>query len=830
MSVKNCLTAKLKSEAIAPHRVKEVVALFDEIEADARASMSPEAARTYADTMVKKLVRQQFELERRQTLLQAATQVRIEKNLSSYRTAKGEHDLAAAMLAHLGPDELAKGVSSLEARHKAVLGLLHARMTGVLKKFRRTTTGGVRNQAEMHNLVREAFGENTGDASARELAKAWSEAAETARARFNAAGGDIGKREDWGLPQAHDALLVRKAGREAWLADIRPRLNISKMPDPVTGQPMTPKRLNEALDAVYDTIISEGWAKIKPSGAQRGKKLANRRADHRFLVFRDAENWLAYNEKFGSRDPFSAMVSHMDGMARDIAMLEVLGPNPTSTLKWMQETVLKAAKTAPGDNTKLDNRAKSAIKKADTMMAVFDGSLNSPVNPQAARVMGDIRNVLTSAQLGAAVLSATNDVALQRIATRMNGLKTSGALGKILKILGDEATQEQLVRAGLVAEDWTQNAIGLQRFHQDFMGGEVSKRIADTVLRVSGLNAWTQAGRFAFGWEFMGALADHASTLYAKLPDPFRRSLDRYGIDAAAWDDIRAVKPYSHKGVSFIRPEDIAASKLQAERAEALATSLLEMIQTEMEFAVPTAVLHARAAIGGVTGRPGTWRGEILRSPAMYKMFPTTIYFTHIRRAMNEAQRVGGYQGLGYLADFMISTTLMGAFAMQTKEMAKGRDPRQMIGDKAPDFWGAAMLQGGGLGIFGDFFFSDVNRFGGSLAGTAAGPMFQAADDARKLTIGNAIELVQRKKTNAGRELVRFAGDYTPGNNLWYTRLATERAIFDRLDLWADPAAARAAHRRRQRAAKREFDTGYWWAPGQATPNRSPDLETIIED
>src|SRR5690606_16301968 len=106
-----------------------------------------------------------------------------------------------------------------------------------------------------------------------------------------------------------------------------------------------------------------------------------------------------------------------------------------------------------------------------------------------------------------------------------------------------------------------------------------------------------------------------------------------------------------------------------------------------------------------------------------------------------------------------------------------GRDPRKMnpLDEQGRDFWGAAMLQGGGLGIYGDFLFSDVNRFGGGLARTVAGPIWDTADQLRRITIGNVFEFAQGKeKTNAGRELVGLLRSHTPGGTTWWMQLAYE--------------------------------------------------------
>ena len=43
--------------------------------------------------------------------------------------------------------------------------------------------------------------------------------------------------------------------------------------------------------------------------------------------------------------------------------------------------------------------------------------------------------------------------------------------------------------------------------------------------------------------------------------------------------------------------------------------------------------------------------------------------------------------------------------------------------------WKAAMLKGGGLGIFGDFLFQEYSHYGRSFITEAAGPMMGVASD-----------------------------------------------------------------------------------------------------
>ncbi len=144
-----------------------------------------------------------------------------------------------------------------------------------------------------------------------------------------------------------------------------------------------------------------------------------------------------------------------------------------------------------------------------------------------------------------------------------------------------------------------------------------------------------------------------------------------------------------------------------------------------------------------------------------------------------------------------------------------------------PKFWLAAIVQGGGLGIWGDFFLADTNRFGGGPAATLAGPLFERVVNLWNLTGGNIKQLTIGEKTNFGRELSQFIKINTPGSSLWYARLAWERIAWDSLQKLIDPEA-QAAFRRREQNAKRDRKTKYFWGPGQLGPARPPDLGNVV--
>jgi hypothetical protein len=144
-------------------------------------------------------------------------------------------------------------------------------------------------------------------------------------------------------------------------------------------------------------------------------------------------------------------------------------------------------------------------------------------------------------------------------------------------------------------------------------------------------------------------------------------------------------------------------------------------------------------------------------------------------------------------------------------------------------FWGNALIVGGGMGILGDFLFSNRNRFDRGLAETAAGPRVGFLGDVLDLTVGNIQQVVTGEKTDAGRETVRFLERYTPGVSTFYARLAMQRLVFDNLSRMADPDAAKR-FRRMERKMMRERNQGYWWKSGESSPGRAPDLGNIVGD
>lgn len=826
MSMKDCIDEAVKGGAMNAARAEEAKKLYDELVAQYADELGPEGASSFASRETFARLEAGLHEAGRQKLLAAVVQRRISDDLAGYHKANGKADPEEAAIALIDGTGLHPLSPSADQIHKAVRGRAHGMMDDLLSTFRRNMIGETRNKATLVNLVREAFGEKTGDVSAYELAQSWRKAAEFLRREYNAAGGHIAWREDWGLPQIHDTVKVREASFEEWRDFIVPRLDPARMRDGATGLPFAPRDLEAVLKDIYETIRTDGFATLEPSaGGGQGKSLANRRADHRFLSFRSADDWMAYQERFGRADPFSAMMGHVDHMSRDIGAMRALGPNPKATVRYVQQLLKKQARTGGLKGKEAADaiaRADRGAHQVETLYGLYAGEYSSPVESGLARGLATTRQLLVSAQLGAASLSAVGDLATQRLTARFVGIPETKVLGRIVSLLNpaNEADRKLAVRLGLIAEEWSRRAASQQRYVGEVATGEIASRLSDFVLRASGLSPWTQAGRWAFGMEFLGALADNAGKAFHELDPALQRTLDRYHLGGEIWEGLRKTPLYEEGGAKFLRPEDVATKLDQGTLGDELATRLLAMVQSETEYAVPSSSLRG-AMIARDRVRPGTVAGELLRSVSMYRNFGLTLWFTHLRRL---ADQQGAYNKAGYAANLIIGMTLMGALGIQLKDISKGKDPRAMDN---PAFWGAALLQGGGFGIFGDFLNSATNRVGGGLPETIAGPLVSFANDALDLTAGSIGQAARGKDPHLGRKAVRFAEQYTPGSSLWYARLTLQRLVFDQLRIMADPDARRQM-RALERKYQRENGQEFFWQPGEPAPDRAPDLSSAI--
>lgn len=832
MSLSVCIPDLIEQGKLTGPRAFRAKKLYDELLARYDNQMGDEAAKARATSETVAKLGAELALKKRRVALQVSRQKAIEDAARTrFAGAKPDGPIdGKALLAHLVRDGRATGMSNVEYRWKGIKSQALGRLYDMLARHRANLMGEVRYKTELDDVVRAASGETVDSVNAREFADSWTQTAEWLRQRANAAGADIGKLDGWVVPHNHDAQTVGAVSVDKWIADILPALDLSKMIDRDLGVPMTEAKAAAMLRDVYDTIVSEGWNKRTPGGMGEGS-MASRGSEHRVLHFRNADAWLGYHEQYGSGTIYDAMMGHVESMSRDIASMEILGPNPAATVKWMQDLIEKEVKTKGG----LADRGVATIDKysIEKVWDEISGENRRAVRRGLALTGSTIRNWQTSTKLGSATLASMSDHATAMLTRRFNGLSVTREVSGYLKALNpaDRSDAAFIRRMGVISDEFTGRMAGKGRMHlEDDMGGrlaaqggrkleaanEVSRRIADGVLRASGLNAHTVAMREATGMEFLSTARTYAEHGWDKLPPPWRRFLDRNGIDAADWDVMRAAAPIEHRGADFLDLDALPAP---------LRDRFYEGMLEEIDFAVPTGGIYTRALVN--VARPGTIPGELIRTGFQFKMFPVTVVAMHGRRAWDMASADARVR---YGAAFLGSTFLMGALSVQLSELAKGRDPLPM---QSREFGWKAMLKGGGLGIFGDLVNMGQNQYGQDFGDIIKGPSWGSAQTLNtlrsaawsSLTVDmadpDAVEKAAKLRGRAMRELLTRE---VPGGNLWYIRSGYERLVVDQLSSWISDGAYDDQF---DKLDKRAADEGnaYFIQPGEGLEGvRAPDL------
>lgn len=803
LDIKKCLDGRVEAGVLSRDAAEKALRTIRDLESQYAAEMAPDKALSAAVAETARIMKEAAEREKVRTARQILTVARVMDDVQAHPDGA-----VAGAMAVLVRDMRGKATySNVEARQEVVLGQIMRRVADGLGAYRSKAAGLTQNTAGMRNAIRELHGTATNDAEAATFARGWREASEYAADRYIGAGGDLVKRDDWRHPQVTDARRVRQIGRDAWtehLIQAAERGDLQVI-DFDTGAPATGLKLATIIKTAGDNILSE----LPPPPGKGGSY--GRHNERRVFQWQNADAFLAYNDQFGVGQGglFDLFVGHMQSMARDIALTEVLGPKHGATARLLHELAIKGK--AEGAKTFGALESPAAVARTYDVLA---GKLGGEVEGFWLGLLGGVRNMQTAARLGSAFISAVpSDAVSLTWAAKANGIPAVKLISTVMSQLNpaNEADRAFALRMGIVSHAIMDRAVGTKRFADQVVGDGITSRLASTVIRAQGLSAWTQAGKTGHQLEFMGLVADNAGRALKDVGEPLRQVFARYGIGEAQWDVIRAAPLVEHEGAKFFDAANVSD--------RALGERLLEIMVEERAFAI----LEPDARVRQITtaGLPAnTVMGQVARSLSLFKSFTLTMLTTHMARAFIDAtpSKVAKY------AAFTGLLTLAGAVSIQARQIITGKDPRDMTD---PKFWLAAGLQGGGAGVFGDFLNSALDRGGKDFGAAVMGPVFSLAlNDVPRIFSSSAAAFWEGEPATAGSQVARFVRQNTPGANLWYSRLVTDRAVMDTIQSLADPEY-RQSFRRMEERARKEYGQRFWWRPGHS-PDRAPDLGAAL--
>lgn len=754
-------------------------------------------------------------LKRRRVALTIAARQRLDAFIKTYQGKDGKLEALNRTIAFHADGK--SNFLSVESRGKATRDYALSQIQEAFEAVDPRFFHLFEDEASVRDLVYEMRGQDTGNVRAKKGAKAWAGVTELLRQRFNDAGGDIGYLENWGIPQHHSMEKVGRVSQDKWISDVIGKLD-RKYYIKDDGQLMSDAELKTFLGEAYNTIATGGLNKLSDTGMRISGARSNRGNASRQIHFKDADSYLEYQREYGDRSLWEVMVGHLEGISKDIALVETYGPNPDHVFRSILDEVTAEQATANPERT---GRIKRLANSTENLYNFIAGKTQPIANPHIARWSDNIRNWMVASRLGSALLAYFSDLGTMYMSAKVANIPMNRLFMNQLEAM-NPANRTELARArraGLAMESLLGS---VNRWAMDNMGPSVSRWAATAVMRASGLTAWTDAHKRAYGVTMMGSLGEVVSRApdLRSLDDSDFRILKSKGIteqDFSVWK-LAQQEDWGNGNTTMLTPEsimripDAAVMHLglpERVRFEAM-RRLLAAVSEEVDMAVITPGAREQLFTGGGLQR-GTWKGELTRSVFLFKSFPISVVLRHWTRAMGMPSAGGR---AAYIAAFLASTTMLGALSQQLNDMASGRNPREMVGKDAGKFWLGALLKGGGLGLYGDFLLSDHTRYGGGALASMLGPVAGLVDDVVKLAQGIPLNAVEGKPEQTGGDLVKLGKGLIPGANLWYAKAALDHMIFNQLQEYFSPGYLRKVEQR----SKKQFNQTYWWRPQDVTP------------
>lgn len=792
----------------------------DTMNAAEKASDMQSDAMHAADTLANNL-QMAAVIEKRNAALNMAARFKATGFLNQFRSSGLDFEGFRALL--VGTERKRTGGRlSVDAEQKQFRGLWLGGLIADLEKgnlmaaFRSGEFDRAIHEA-LFNLGRDGAGNEKLPKEAVAIAEVVNKYQSNARNTRNRFGAWIRDLQGYITRQSHDMFKIRDAGMKEYIEFTRSRIDVRKSMGDFNGS------VEDFLTRVYDDFASGSHMKT-PAGEDdlqafgRGSSLARRESQSRVLYFKDGAASFEYNERFGVGKLAEQVLHGLDHAAKSAGLMKVLGTNPEATVTRLFDEYAESLRGEPARRSKfMSHRNEMA-----NLLSTVDGSANIPGNVTAAKVAGFSRAWMSMTKLGGMMLSSITDLANYGAEMRFgqDGNMLSGVLRGIGDLTRGRAKGEklQVLNALGVFHESTLGAVFHRFDNPDLVGGKTAWAMQQ-FFKLSGINWWTESLRDGYALSHSAYLAGNSKAAFDKLPASLRDMLGLYNIDANKWDLLR-MAPLKHAdGRMYMTPEglrtvpraafenyilqlgrkvsDAAVSNLRSDLAGALRAMTID----RMHHAVIEPGARTRAFMQRGT-QPGTVPGELLRFVGQFKSFPVAL----VQMTLGREVYGRGYDTLGQyareafttskgrgdmlqMASFIALSIGMGYATMAIKDGLRGKNPRPVDDHRT---WMAAMVQGGGLGIYGDFLFGKYNRTGSSLSGSMAGPVAGTfdtlADLWTRVRMGDDVAAAAFKATL----------DNTPFMNLFYTRVVLDYLILYRIQEALNPGYLRRMERRVQ--------------------------------
>lgn len=647
---------------------------------------------------------------------------------------------------------------------------------------------------ELGRIDDPTWGRDTGNAQAKKMAEIIHKHQDALRLAENDAGAFVGKLDQYIVRQTHNRAKIIRAGEDAWVTYIRPKLAARTfddlLPDEIDG--FLRQTYRNLATGIHTGSEQGDWI----AGFKGPANLAKKLSAERKLFFESPDAWMDYNREFGNGSLNGTVLSTLERGSRAVEAMQLLGTNPRAMLNGWLDNLATAARDEgrTADATLLS-------QQKERMLRLYDHAMRNPrpiENERAAAFFASVRS-FQRFKLGGAAISSIPDLSSTMAMAKHNGI---GALESLSWHLGQlfpkGAGRKAAMREANIGWDYMAQSLQTRFGAEDGVPGALAKTV-DVFSRLTALPWWTQNMKDASTLMLLHNTAEKAGLEHAALPRRMQTTLRRFGIEQPEWDALRQVAQKAPDGNRYIFAGDIAdlpdgavarlgpnPDKARAELQKKYSTYIFDNVQEGMSEETAS----VRDLLSG-EGKAGEWGSEARRSIMQFKQFPASFM---ARSLMREWGRDG--LDVSGMAKLIAGTTLFGYLAGSAKDMLRGKEPFNPLNPGAYDAGQyaknvmRALVQGGGLSLYGDLLLGEVSRTGLGALGSMLGPSFGMANDVLNALVIKPRDAALQGDLTPGRfaaDAFQAAKNNAPFINLFWTRTALDYGVLYSLQETLNP-------------------------------------------
>lgn len=415
------------------------------------------------------------------------------------------------------------------------------------------------------------------DSQAVKIAEIMVKYQEASRLEANNAGAFIEKREGRFLRQSHDSDKIAGAAGfnvplknvEAHFKTWRADLEDAGLDWAAMGRDIAPENREKFLREAFTqfatgqhTTLSNKNMGVAVGSGNVGKKLSKARV----IILKDVEGEWKYFQKYGKNSDgvSGSVVNGLASRARDIALMERLGPNPENTLSAIIQDQNQKFLREGADPETIKEFNKTATWAESAGIGELTGENLKAQNAVLAKIASVGRSTMMGADLsGAVMMSPTDVVHFAGTSTYFGDRSWMGYLKAakdfvmtpIEGAFRTRETQAQIMSEFQIGLDMLIDTNKTYGENVDF-SGKMSKYVS-AMFRWTGLTKHQDNLRSAGVLSHAERLGQHAHLPMDQLPEGIAAALNQFDISAKEWDAIRSGEKTKLDGYELLSPTSI---------------------------------------------------------------------------------------------------------------------------------------------------------------------------------------------------------------------------------------------------------------------------------